>query len=232
MSPPAAPIAQLLVDRSLTVAQADSTIWSLVGGGTDRLIGLPFPDLLVPEDRDATAALLAAVLADGIPRVIAVRWMLPDGGNQPTDAHVSRFGCGEDDARLALACWNPAPASPIAAQWQIATMLLHGLRSGRHQFGDDIISSPPAEILLMLYLAEAEGRSGVAGEIARQTKLDWRLAQRWLRVLIGSGFVELERDEVLTSDSAVRLSGVGDQKLQRILGGLGSPFTIGGLRPV
>jgi DNA-binding MarR family transcriptional regulator len=225
MVPVSTPLAQLLIDPSLAVAQVDVTACRLVGAGRQGLIGLPIAELLVPEDRAPVAALLATVLADGIPRMIAARWLHPDGSAHGTDTHVSRLGTGEE-ARLALAAWMPPCASSVAAHWQVATILLHGLRAGRQQFGGHIISSPPAEILLMLYLAEAEGRSVTASLVAAETGYAWPMVERWLQALIASGFLETEDTPALSPATPLRLTTAGDAGVQQVLSGVGSPLTI------
>lgn len=220
-----APVAQVLLDIQFTIVHMDHASRQLIGAGRDDVIGLPVADLLQPAERPMVAALLSAVLADGIPRTMDARWRYADGSAQRTATYVSRLGSGPD-ARLALASRAIAAIGTVATQWQIASLILGGLRTGRATFGTDVFSGPPAEILLILYLAEVEGRSMTAAAIAEATEIGWRLTQRWLHALVESGVIETERGAPVSAETALRLTADGDDRLLQMLTALESPAPI------
>lgn len=201
-------IAHGLLSQSLRVAAIDGAYAALLGQPEAIVVGRSALDFTHPEDRAASVAIFERAL-DGEPLSATKRYVRPDGSAIWASIHVSRIVI-DDSPQLVVSCTplarSPAPRSSVEAQWQMARMLVRAMNSGKQAFGSGLISNPATEILLTLYLAEAEARTAMARDIAAGVTLSWPLASRWFQALLAEGYVETERGGPVDPATPMRLT--------------------------
>lgn len=227
MIPTLAPIALGTIGADMRVTDLDATYAALLGRSRDQIVGQNALDFVHPDDRHSNAAGLDSAWADRTPFAMTKRYIRGDGSVLWVRNHVACAGEG-DDRRLLVTCEPldepllaaprvPVSRSPVEARWATARMLFETFGRGKALVGKAMISCPPAEILLLLYLVEAEARSVAAQSIAAQIDLPWQLTARWLSAMMREELVETERAAPLGPDSALRLSHRGQTIMEDVL---------------
>lgn len=217
------PAAHGLIGRDLTVIEVDSAYETILGLPRDALVGRSVLDTLADGDRKAGERQLQHILDTGEARFFTQRHVRADGSALWVNLHVSRMGVG-DDRRLVVTCQplreQTTSPSTVESQWRMARLLLSAIRSGKQSFGQALIGNPATEILLSAYVAEAEAKAILGGEVAERIAVDWQLARRWLLALGNAGFIELERPGPIMADTPIRLSPQALTMLEAIFGSL------------
>lgn len=216
-------IAHGMIDADLAITDIDQTYAALLGLSPQAAIGRSVLDVLHPDDRAASALLLRHALNGGATLSATQRHLHADGHPVWVHLSVSRLAAG-DGQRLVVTCWPLPPRddgpSTVAAQWQVARLLLGALDDGKRAFGETLIGNPATEILLVGYVAEAEARTIAASEVADRIGVTWALTKRWLAALVEAGFIEAEVPEPIGPETPIRLSSRALTLLETIFGTL------------
>lgn len=215
-------VSHAMIGASRQIVDLDDGYAALLGVARAAVIGRPALDFTDSRDRDAAGAFLDAAWTRSGTQHGTHRHVHADGRSIWVKVWASRLGRG-DAAALVVSC-RPLrcleASSPIQAQWQLARLLLQALAAGKQAFGPALVGNPAAEILLHTYVAEAEARSILAGEIVQRTGVAWPLASRWLLALIHAGFAETETGAALDPATPIRLSQTAHALLETTFGTL------------
>ncbi|MEG3087226.1 PAS domain-containing protein [Sphingomonas sp. PB4P5] len=183
------------------------------------VIGQSYLDLTHPADRRRNAVLVARLPSNGAAIWFRKRYLVPDGGTVETDVHVSRMNAGSDAGRLIGTLYLVAPEEQRFAPamlWRAARQLAQLNDIRRDLLGSDLFSDYAMSILLQLYLDEAEGRQSDTETLAVRIGLSPLSTTRWLRALAQKELIEL-----LERDTVAQLTGIGAQKILRLLAASG-----------
>lgn len=216
------PIAQCISDADQRLLSVDQRYADLLMDAPAALIGRHPLEFTHPDDRSVNAALLDRVCHDGTPFSITKRYVRRDGSIQWVNNHISRLSEGGVH-RLIVTCRpldRPAGQSRVERHWRVARMLSQAFLDGKEAFGGSLITSPPAEMLLLLYTAEMEGRSETLESAAADMALALPLAGRWMDAMIQAGLIETESSKVSGGPTALRLTPRALPALERTLAGL------------
>ncbi|WP_267397554.1 MULTISPECIES: PAS domain-containing protein [unclassified Sphingomonas] len=218
------PIAQCISDADQRFLSVDQRYADLLMDAPAALIGRHPLEFTHPDDRSVNAALLDRVCHDGTPFSITKRYVRRDGSIQWVNNHISRLSEGGIN-RLIATCRpldQPAGQSSVERHWRVAKLLIQGFIAGKAEFGGSLITSPPAELLLLLYTAEMEGRCETMETAAAHMALPPPLAGRWVDAMVHAGLVETELSKLGDGPTALRLTPRALPAIERIMTGLAS----------
>ena len=222
------PVAQCISDCDQRFLTLDQRYAELLKESPAAIIGRHALEFTHPDDRGTNAALLDRLCHDGTPFSITKRYLRRDGSVQWVDNHVSRL-TERGVHRLIVTCRpleRPAARSAVERHWRVAKLLTEAFLAGKEAFGGSLITSPSAEILLLLYAAEVEGRSETLDTAAAGIALAPPLAGRWVAAMVQAGLVETEETTafrgttVRRQSAALRLTPHAVNAMERILEGL------------
>lgn len=204
-------------DGNGIILSVDSTICDLLQRPARELIGRSYLEITHPDDRAANARQIAALPEGQAPIVVRKRYLRCDGAAVPVDVAISRFTTSERQGRLVgTVRWRPeaAPRATPERLWHSARRVeaLSDLR--KQLLGPDLFPDHPMTILLRTYIAEMEGRTVTAAELARELELVGPLFERWLAALTARGLL----DPAPRPDAPIQLSAAGLARLEQLLG--------------
>jgi len=203
-----ATIAHALIAQDGCITDVDAAYATLLGRPREAVISHNTLEFTHVDDRPACSTMRDRVWRDGVSRSGTMRHIRLDGSFVWVSVHISTVGIGAtrqfvvSSRKLDRAC----PGSPIQSHWQMARTLARALNGGKRAFGKALIGNPAAEMLLLLYIAEAEARPALAKDLGARCAVEWPLARRWFNVLQGAGFVEPEVDGEIAPTTPMRLT--------------------------
>jgi PAS domain S-box-containing protein len=216
------PIAQCISDADQRYLSVDQHYADMLMDVPASFIGRHPLEFTHPDDRIANAALLDRVCHDGTPFSITKRYVRRDGSIQWVNNHISRLSEGGVH-RLIVTCRpldRPAGRSSVERHWRVAKLLIQAFLAGKAEFGGSLITNPVAEMLLLLYTAEMEGRSETLASAAAHMTLALSLVGRWVEAMVDAGLVETEGGTIGGGATALRLTPRALPALERIFMGL------------
>jgi PAS domain S-box-containing protein len=203
-----ASIAHGLIGRNGRVQQIDGAYAALLGMPAEGIIGRPAVEFMHSADKAAATAILRRAWREDRATSATLRHQRRDGAAVWVNVQVWRIGSG-DAAQLVISgreLADTAEVSAVADHWHMARLLLLAIQGAKRAFGDALIANPATEILLIVYIAEAEAQSATAVALADRIRLPWPLARRWLNALVDSGFVEAELEGPVREETPFRLT--------------------------
>lgn len=102
---------------------------------------------------------------------------------------------------------------------QALRRMIRAFAFGKHLFGADLVSAPPAEILLVLYAAELEGRCVTGEDLAEIIRLGPSPTVRWLAVLHARGLIEPESTGTVSLEASFRITRASEERLDALIEG-------------
>lgn len=203
-----ATIAHALIAQDGRITDIDAAYATLLGRPREAVISHDALEFTHRDDQSACRTLRDRVWRDGVSRSGTMRHIRADGSIVWISVHISTVGAGDtrqfvvSSRKLDRAC----PGSPIQTHWQMARILARAMNGGKRAFGKTLIGNPAAEMLLLLYIAEAEARPALANSVGARCAVQWPLALRWFNVLHGAGFVEPEIEGAIAPTTPMRLT--------------------------
>ncbi len=205
------------VSNSEGVIQAiDGPVATLLQRERDQLIGISYMSITHPDDLALNLAKVSALQANGQSAKIRKRYIGGRGDIIAVDVQVSRV-MGSDGGHLVgtlstiddILDQDPAPYR----LWRRARELLDIMRARDDILGADLFADHAWTILLLTYVAEAEGRIASIATVASHIPLSQTTIVRWLRVLQSKALFE----PTLPGIDALQLTQTGIDKVELLL---------------
>lgn len=197
-----------------TIVAIDQRVCEFLQRSRSSLIGASYLDITHPDDKTINQTKIAT-LAVGDVLLMRKRYLRPDGSSAPADMHVSRFETSTGDSRLIGSISSPHPTKDLRSPsmlWAAARRALH-IVSLRKELLAGLHSDVAWEILLHVYLAEAEGHAVRSAELSAQIGQTRRITERWIDLLHHQGILELDP----TNAGMPQMSAIGLRKIETIL---------------
>ena len=205
----AEPVAHCLADQDHRIIACDDAYCALLGIDRANVIGRHPLDLTHPLDRGLNGVLLDSLASGGAAFSITKRYVRGDGGLIWVTNRVAPVRDGIGPARISATSMRAdslVTRSALARNVTAARRLCAAFLIGKNLFGSELVSAPGAELLLQLYTAEIEGKSLDGEALASAVQLSVAATIRWLKLLVASGLVEVERSEPITAGAAFRIA--------------------------
>lgn len=196
------------------------------------LVGRLVMDVTAPADRLECSQAIARLRRTRQPFEISKRFVRDNGSLVWVTNTVSMVDHGRDENLMVATIApisDPQGARAPARLLECARMLID-LRGDRATVVDSSIFSDTAwDIILWAYVAEAEGRAITVPALAATLGISPVRAERWIRVLIGQGSIEIEtRETDPFAPKSFRLTNAAHARLEDHLARVGLAQT--GLR--
>lgn len=212
----------VLIGADGELLSVDAAFCAILRLPESRLRGRRVLDVTAPADRPECAAAIQALRETGRPFVIVKRMMRDDGSLVWVRNMVSiTAGDGAAGATI-VATIEPVPAPEERSPARLLTVAKRyaDMRGDRASVCDSrYFDEVGWDIILALYIAEAEGRATDIEALAALLNKSVPLTQRWVNMLLDGHVVEIE---YRTPDSirakAFRLSAATHARLEAFLG--------------
>lgn len=196
-----------LVGMNGKVLAADAALAVIVGTDRHAMVGRGLLDFTAPADVAECRSLMQRFRQDFVPFTVAKRVLRDDGTTCWVVKTVALAETGgEGDDRCIAATLTPIPAidrfSAPAVLLGHARFLRESRRAQREVFGSALFFDPAWEVLIETYIARSEARLIDIATVARASGASTAVADRWVKVLIGSGQLETDGVRFCMSDLA------------------------------
>lgn len=114
---------------------------------------------------------------------------------------------------------SPPSGSALARNVAAARRMCAAFVIGKKLFGSDLVTAPPAEILLQLYTAELEGRSVTGTALASVLQISEATLVRWLHVLKQRGLIDLDEEGPVDVAASYRIAKSCEMALDALIVG-------------
>lgn len=222
----ASTVAQCLAGDDHRIVACDDAFLEILGRPRGEVLGCHPLELTHQADRQLNATMLRRLQARGRSFSITKRYLRADGSLVWVTNTVAPVGDGIGRTGICATSTvidRPINPSVIARNLAMARRLCAAFVTGKRLIGPSLLTSPAAEVLLALYVAEAEGRSSTGAQLAAMLQLSSDTSLRWLEVLHARGLIEVERGEQPTMAASYRIARSYELVLDGILGAIGAP---------
>lgn len=202
-------VAHCIADQDHRIIACDDAYCELIGLDRHEIVGLHPLDLTHPLDRDLNGVLLDGLASSGSAFSITKRYVRGDRGLIWVTNGVAPVRDGLGPERIAATSKrvaSPVTRSALARNIAAARRLCLAFLMGKNLFGSELVSAPGAELLLQLYSAELEGQCLNGDDLAARVHLSGAATLRWLKLLVESGLVEVERAEPVAATASFRIA--------------------------
>jgi predicted transcriptional regulator len=164
--------------------------------------------------------MVSALVDRAPPLSLSKRYLRADGEVVHVDLLVSLFS--DSNRLISTLSWGRRRETDLSPGrlWQAALHVKHVTGVRKLELGIDICSDYVHEIMIHIYLAEAEGRIVSLDQLCCAADLNTSTAIRWIRVLEQRGLVQSAGDRA----DAVQFTHAGLTKIERILGAMLQPL--------
>lgn len=187
-----------LVDDDLAVCDVDDGYAAAIGRARDDVIGCHLPDLLHPDDRGAFAERLRMLCVDG--RGFSTSLRLAGDATRLVwlTHHVSLLQLGAwRRLSMTVAYEDVAPVDDERRALKRAAERILGKRRLRERYlGSAVVGEPAFDLLLELFVQEAEGRAVYTTSAAVASGAPLTTALRQIAMLVESGLVRRLPDPI------------------------------------
>lgn len=214
----------MIIGRSISNAEGvihtiDAPVAAVLQRTPEQLIGQSYLAITHPDDLALNMAKVAALQPDGRPARIRKRYIGGKGDVISLDVQVERrSGC--DGGQLVGTLSTIDPKSDLIGReqtqyrlWHSANDLLNVMHARDELLGADLFADHAWRILLLTYVAEAEGRIAASALVADQLGISPVMVDRWLRALRAKSLIEPE----IPGIDALQLTQVGIAGVERLL---------------
>lgn len=212
-------LGQCLADQSQRVMDIDDVYLEIIGRDRHEVIGVHALSFTHAADLARNRPLLNGLSGGESPFAITKRYIRPSGELIWVKNHVSAFRDGSKLPLLSATCEllsDSDAAATLAGNLRLARTVRDALRLGSEIF-DHAVGAPPAEVLLLLYIAELEGAALTLEALSEGVRLKSQLVRRWLVLLNERGLTEGLFDDGSADRSTVRISRKGELTLEKLL---------------
>lgn len=184
------------------------------------LIGASYRAITYDADLAKSARMLEALVDRAPPISLSKRYVRTDGELVTVQLLVSLFS--DSNRVISTLSWTRSPetAPSPSRLWQTALQVKHVTGVRKLELGMDLSSDYVGEIMLHIYLAEAEGRIVSVNQLSSSTGLQRSTAMRWVKVLEQRGLIQTADD----SADAVQFTHAGLTRMERVLGAMLQPL--------
>lgn len=194
----------------------DEPVATMLQRRRDQLIGISYISITHPDDLALNLTKVAALRLNGQSTRIRKRYIGGKGDIITMEVQVSRLA-GSDGGQLVgtlstvddMTDHEPSPHR----LWRRARDLLDIVRARDELLGADLFADHAWTILLLTYVAEAEGRIASMAMISDHLSLSPATIARWLRVLQSKALFE----PILPGIDALQLTQIGIDRVERLL---------------
>lgn len=207
-------IGHSLSDADGVIVSIDQRLCDLLERSRSALVGRSYLDITYPDDKPENRAKITS-LKVGEVLLMRKRYMLPDGSPLSVSMHVSRFQSSTGRTRLIGSISIPRPARDLHSPtliWSAAHKALHILSLRKEMLGE-LHNDFAWEIVLHVYLAEAEGRAIHRAEVSALIGQSCRTTDRWIDLLRRQDVLDVAPHQT----DLLQMSGSGLGKTERIL---------------
>lgn len=201
-------------DADGVIVAIDQPVCDFLGRARPSLIGASYLDITHPDDKPENLSKISS-LQPGEILLMTKRYILPDGSAIAAEMHVSRFETVAGSTRLIGSISSPQPLHDLrspARVWAAARKALHGVSLRKEMLGG-LHSDFAWEIILHIYLAEAEGRAIRREDVGRLIGQSARTTERWIDLLHHQEVIDHDPDRA----DLLQMSGIGLRKTEGIL---------------
>lgn len=202
------------------IIAVDKSFCELLQIDEANLVGESFRSITHPDDIAKSVAMLKALEDRAPPISLEKRYRRTDGETVHVHLLVSLFS--NANRLISTLSWGrrrETECSP-GRLWQAALHVKHVAGIRKLELGIDICSDYVSEIMIHIYLAEAEGRIVAVDQLSESTDLNASTAMRWVKVLEQRGLIQTVADGA----DAVQFTHAGLTKMERILGAMLQPL--------
>lgn len=212
-------VGTVISDASQIILEVDDAYAETVGWDRRDLIGRKALSFTYRDDAAHNQPLLDALTTGGRGFAITKRYVRANGSVAWVENHVSAAPSINGEARFLATCRpsvRPFGFAALANSARTVDALRTGLALGKQLFTSDIVNNPAAELLLLLFQAEIEGRSCDMEYLAQQTGVTVASAERWIKLLIERGLADFET-ACTGCPPAVRISQHAERQVDTLL---------------
>jgi hypothetical protein len=189
-----AAVGQCILNRDHEVVLADATFAAIVSQRPEDLIGKSELELTHHADRATSIQLFNHLRRSGSSYSITKRYLRVDGAPIWVTNHVFRETADQDPEAIWISSSQrvpPLPEGSVTRSWRLAALLIGGLNASKALFGGDLVKAAPLEALLLLYMAEEDGRSLTVDDLAAASGLPAYVMSRWVTVFVERDIVDI-----------------------------------------
>ncbi|MGF7147331.1 PAS domain S-box-containing protein [Sphingomonas zeicaulis] len=220
------PVGQCLADENKTIIWIDDALLEMLGRERDEVVGRDALDFTFAPDRAPNLDLLKQLVDDDRPFAITKRYIGPSGHAFWVNNHVSSVRDGAGPRRLLATSRHLEPTSQTRIDGQMLAAAKR-LAAALQDSGSDecayLASSAPLEMMVLLYIANAETDAHTVASIAEDVRLPFSTVERWMRHLRSRALVEFDDEGPLRGDNGIRISRRGGDALESLLLKLATP---------
>lgn len=212
-------IGQSISDAEGVILAIEPSVAAVLQRTQDQLVGLSYLAITHPDDLALNLVKVAALQPDGRSARIRKRYIGGKGDVIRLEVQVERRS-GTNGGLLVGTLSTIDPKSDLLTGdqtpyrlWHCANDLLNVMQARDDLLGADLFADHAWRILLMTYVAEAEGRIAAADSIADGLGLSQAMVDRWLRALRAKSLIEPS----IPGIDALQLTQVGIAGVERLL---------------
>lgn len=197
------------------VLDIDRRIWTVDGAflrflGRERydVTGRPEVDFTHHDDRQLTGDRLAELDKNGGSVAITKRYVRSDDTVIWVTNHIRMDESAVDQRRFAItsSLCDPVISDAVVANWRIANHIVSGFAAGKAIFGSDLFCATPVEAMLLLYMAESDGRSLTLEDVSAQAQIATPAMARWITALADRDLIEIVQHSPLPAATVLRIT--------------------------
>ncbi|PTQ65586.1 PAS domain-containing protein [Sphingomonas sp. PP-CE-3G-477] len=197
----------------------DETVATLLQRTQKQLVGLSYLAITHPDDLARNRSQVIALQPNGNSAKIRKRYIGGEGDILTLEVQVSRLGSGQTGHLVGTLSTIPTavdvidPADMPYRLWQRAKSLLGVMRARDETLGSDLFADHAWTTLLIVYVAEAEGRIASIDMVAGALGMSRATLGRWIRVLQTRSLIEPPHADL----DALQLTQTGIDGIERLL---------------
>lgn len=188
-------VGHALIGTQNELLSLDEGFCTILDTPLETIVGRSVLSLTAPPDRAACAIAMRHLRATGQPFRVTKRYLREDGSPVWVSNTVSIMALGDAPPMLVSTIVPIAPPSDAQSPAKLldcARFLLAARRDRTGAFAASLFNEPAWDMLLVMYIVEAEGGAIDGPALARFARLGGPAATRWLRALVQEGLIEEE----------------------------------------
>jgi PAS domain S-box-containing protein len=214
-------VGHALADDAGRFLSVDAGFSEIMAAPIASLVKRTVLSITAPDDRALTGARFDRLKLDDTPHLFRKRYLRDDGSLAWVENHVALLRDGLGPPRMIATITQIEPPHTPSDLLHAAKLLLEGRRRRDRAFDAELFSDPAWDLLLGVYVCEAEGRILTAKALREASGVAASVAERWIQLLLASGLIEAEsaaRADLMSMP--LRLSGEGHRRFEQYLGEL------------
>jgi PAS domain S-box-containing protein len=185
----------IIVDDMNDLLAVDPGFCNIMRASSAQLIGRNVWDLTAPADREECALAIAGLRNTGQPFEISKRLVRADESLIWVTNNVSlvRNAGGRNILVATISPMAESPAERAPARLlNYARMMVTARMDRRSVLAHDLSTDLAWDVILAIYIAEAEGKAITTTGLAEQLGMRRNQADRWITLLLSEGAIEIE----------------------------------------